>query len=237
MNELLFFISILVSYGAVLILFKFLGKTSLFVWMGFAMVLANIEASKGVEMFGLAMTLGNVIYVSTDFVTSIFNECYNKKEARLAVKYGFISALMFVVLSQITINFVPMAGSEEISEAMKLLFGFAPRVVISSLLTYLISSYIDTFMYDFLKRKVFTKDTAKSMFMRSETSSLISQFVDSALFTFLAFAGVSELGGDTFMGLVVLTLTTYAAKIIIGVVDTPFLYIAKKIYKSKGRKK
>lgn len=229
MNELLFFISILVSYSAILILYKFLGKTSLFVWMGFAMVIANIEASKGVEMFGLAMTLGNVIYVSTDFVTSILNECYNKKEARMAVKYGFIAALMFVILSQITIRFVPMEGSEEISDAMKLLFGFAPRVVLSSLFTYLISSYIDTGIYDFLKRKVFTKDN--QMFLRSEITSSISQFVDSALFTFLAFIGVSELGGDTLSGLVVLTLTTYFAKMIIGLVDTPFLYIAKKIHK------
>lgn len=231
MNELLFFISILVSYSAILILYKFLGKTSLFVWMGFAMVIANIEASKGIEMFGLAMTLGNVIYVSTDFVTSILNECYNKKEARTAVKYGFISAVMFVILSQITIRFIPMEGSEEISAAMNLLFGFAPRVVFSSLFTYLISSYIDTGVYDFLKRKVFTKDNGRQMFLRSEITSSISQFIDSALFTFLAFIGVSELGGDTFSGLVVLTLTTYFAKMVIGVVDTPFLYIAKRIHK------
>lgn len=229
MNELLFFISILISYSAILILYKFFGKTSLFVWMGFAMVIANIEASKGIEMFGLAMTLGNVIYVTTDFVTSILNECYNKKEARTAVKYGFISAVMFVILSQITIRFIPMEGSEEISEAMKLLFGFAPRIVFSSLLTYLISSYVDTAIYDFLKRKVFTKEN--QIFLRSEISSSISQFIDSALFTVLAFIGVSELGGDTFTGLAVLTLTTYFAKMIIGVVDTPFLYIAKRIYK------
>lgn len=231
MNELLFFASVGVSYGAILLLFKFFGKTSLFVWMAFAMVLANIEVSKGVELFGLAMTLGNVIYLSTDFVTSIFNECYNKKEARQAVLYGFISSIMFVVLSQITLLFKPMTGSEEVSEAMKLLFGFTPRVVASSLFTYLISSWIDTGIYDFLKRKVFKKDNGKHMFCRSEISSFISQFVDSALFTLLAFTGVKEVGGDTLIGLATLTFTTYIAKVIIAFVDTPFLYIAKKIKK------
>lgn len=229
MNELLFFVSIGISYGAILLLYKYFGKTSLFVWMGFAMVLANIEASKGVEMFGLAMTLGNVIYVSTDFITTIFNECHSKKEARQAVLYGFIASVMFVILSQITINFKPMEGSEEISNAMKMLFGFAPRVVASSLLTYLVSSYIDTGLYDFLKRRVFTKNTGKHLFLRSEVSSLVSQFVDSALFTILAFTGVAELGGTTIEGLAILTLTTYFAKVIIGAVDTPFIYIAKRI--------
>lgn len=231
MNELLYFVSIGISYLAILFLFKYFGKTSLYVWMGFAMVLANIEVSKGVEMFGLAMTLGNVIYVTTDFVTTIFNECYDKKEARKAVLYGFISSVMFVILSQITIRFKPMAGSEEVSEAMKLLFGFTPRIVFSSLATYLVSSYIDTGIYDFLKRKIFTKDNGKQMFLRSEISSFISQFVDSFLFTILAFTGVAEVGGTTFAGLMTLTLTTYAAKVIIAIVDTPFLYIAKKIKK------
>lgn len=231
MNELLFFASIGISYGAILLLYKYFGKTALFVWVGFAMVLANIEVSKGVEMFGLAMTLGNVIYLTVDFVTSILNECYNKKEARQAVLFGFISSIMFVVLSQLTIRFEPMAGSEEISQAMSLLFGFTPRVVASSLATYLISSYIDTGLYDFLKRKVFKKENGLHLFCRSEISSFVSQFVDSLLFTLLAFAGVAEVGGNTFIGLAILTFTTYVAKVIIGVVDTPFLYIAKKIKK------
>lgn len=230
MNELLFFISIIVSYSAVLILYKLYGKTALFVWIGFAMVVANIEASKGVEMFGMSMTLGNVIYVSTDFVTSILNECHGKKEARQAVKYGFIAAVMFVLLSQLTIRFVPMSGSEEISEAMRLLFGYSPRIVASSLLTYLVSSYIDTGVYDFFKRKVFKGETAKAIFLRSELTSGISQLVDSVLFTVLAFAGVAEIGGNTVAGLAVLSLTTYAAKVIIGIVDTPFLYIAKRMH-------
>lgn len=231
MNELLFFLSIAISYSAILLLYKVFGKTSLFVWVGFAMVLSNIEVSKGVEMFGLAMTLGNVIYLTVDFVTSILNECYNKKEARQAVLYGFIASVMFVILSQLTIRFEPMAGSEEISEAMNLLFGFAPRIVASSLITYLISSYVDTGIYDFLKRKVFKKENASHLFFRSEISSLVSQFIDSALFTILAFTGVAEVGGTTIMGLAILTFTTYTAKVIIGAVDTPFLYIAKKINK------
>lgn len=231
MNEILFFLSILLSYGAILIMYKFLGKTSLFVWMGFAMVLANVETAKGVEMFGMATILGNVIYVSTDFVTSILNECHTKKEARRSILYGFIASIMFVILSQLTIRFIPMQGSEEVSEAMNLLFGFTPRIVIASLLTYLVSSYIDTSIYDFFKRKIFKKDNALHMFCRSELSSSLSQFIDSALFTVLTFAGVSELGGDTFTGLAILTLTTYAVKMIIGAVDTPFLYIAKRINK------
>ena len=233
MNELLFLFSLVASYTMVLLLYKYKGVTGLFVWMGFAMVLANIETVKGVEMFGLAMTLGNVVYVSTDFVTTICNEIYDKKTARKAVWYGFFASLAFTVLTQITIKFTPTQDSIEISNAMRMLFETTPRVVIASLLTYLISSYIDTGIYDLFKNKVLTKDNAVHTFFRSELSSCISQFADSWLFTIFAFAGVAYMGGNSFWGLAELALTTYMAKLIVGALDTPFLYIAKKI-KVKG---
>lgn len=231
MNELLFFASIGVSYGAILLLYKYFGKTALYVWVGFAMVLANIEVAKGIEMFGMAMTLGNVIYITSDFVTSILNECYTKKDARQAILYGFITSVAFIFLSQLTLMFKPMESSIEVSNAMKLLFSFTPRVVIASLTAYVVSSWVDTGVYDFLKRKVFNKENGKHLFMRSEISSSVSQLIDSALFTFLAFTGVAEVGGNTLGGLLVLIFTTYFAKVLIGIVDTPFLYIAKRIKK------
>lgn len=231
MNEILFLVSLIIAYSMVLFLLKKHGKTGLFVWTGFAIVLANIEVIKGVEMFGLTMTLGNVIYLTTDFVTSICNEVYGKETARKAIWYGFYASLSFVILSQLTINFTPTPDSFEVSEAMKLLFSTTPRMVFSSLATFLVASYIDTGIYDVLKRKVFKGDGALNVFMRSEVSSSVSQFIDSALFTVLAFAGVSHLGGGQLSGLVEITLTTYVAKMIVGALDTPFLYIAKKIAK------
>lgn len=231
MNELLFFLSLIVSYLMVLFLFRKHGKIGLFVWTGFAMVLANIETVKGIEMFGMAMTLGNVIYLTTDFVTSICNEVYDKQTARKAVWFGFYASLAFTILSQITINFIPTNDSAEISEAMTLLFSNTPRVVGASLLTFLISSYVDTGIYEFFKTKVFKGDKVTSIFFRSELSSGISQFVDCAVFTILAFAGVSSVGGNTLIGLVELTFTSYVAKMIIGALDTPFLYIAKRLHK------
>ena len=70
----------------VLIMYKFFGRTGLFVWVGFATVLANIQVVKLIEIFGLTATLGNAVYGSIFLVTDILNEKYGKKEAKKAAK-------------------------------------------------------------------------------------------------------------------------------------------------------
>ena len=62
MNELYFFISIVVYFSLMLLSYKLFGKVGLYCWISFAMVLANIEALKLVTMFGMPVTLGNALY-------------------------------------------------------------------------------------------------------------------------------------------------------------------------------
>ena len=55
--------------------------------------------------------------------------------------------------------------------------------------------------------------------MRNNLSTLVSQFIDSVLFFSLAFWGVVPFGV-----LVNIILTGYAIKIIVALLDTPFMY-------------
>ena len=55
-NELLFLLSVIFYFGAVLLAYKFFGKNGLFAWTTISAILANIEALKMVDMFGLSVT-------------------------------------------------------------------------------------------------------------------------------------------------------------------------------------
>lgn len=218
MNELLFFLTILLNFCGILIAYKVFGKTGLFVWIGFATVIANIEVTKCVDMFGLSVTLGNVIYGTTFLATDILSEKYGGKEARKGVLIGFFTTVVFTVMSQVNLLFIP--NSEDVvSEAMKTVFSFMPRICISSVIAYLISNMLDTFTYDAIK-----KHFPNQLWLRNNGSTMTSQLVDSFLFTIIAFAGVFD-----FLTIIELSLTTYAIKIIVAACDTPFLYIAKHI--------
>jgi uncharacterized integral membrane protein (TIGR00697 family) len=218
MNEFLFFVTILLNFGGILLAYKFFSKTGLFVWIGFATVIANIEVTKCVDMFGLSVTLGNVIYGTTFLATDILSEKHGGREARKGVLIGFFTTVVFTLMSQVNLLFVP--NSEDVvSEAMKTVFSFMPRICIASVIAYLISNTLDTFTYDVIR-----KHFPNQLWLRNNGSTMTSQLIDSFLFTIIAFAGVFE-----WLTIIELSLTTYAIKIIVAACDTPFLYIAKHI--------
>lgn len=217
MNEILFIITLLINFIGITLAYKFFNKTGLFVWIGFATIIANIEVAKCVDIFGLSLTLGNVIYGTIFLATDILSEIYGGKEARKGVLIGFFSMIVFTVLSQINLLYIPNS-QDFVSEPMKIIFSLMPRMCAASLITYLVSNMLDTYTYAFIKKKF-----PKHLWLRNNASTMTSQLVDSFLFTILAFAGIYD-----WKLIIELSLTTYAIKVLIALCDTPFLYIAKK---------
>ena len=217
-NEMLFLLCNIVSLSFVLLLYRCLGKVGLFVWIAIATVMVNIEVLKCVTMFGLAMTLGNVLYGSTFLATDILSEQYGGKTARRAVLIGVACSVISTVIFQISLLFVPNEF-DFASGAMKTIFALAPRICISSLLCYYLSNTIDTYLYDFIRRST----GEKALWLRNNGSTLISQAIDSILFTLLAFGGMMPTSV-----LIELAISTYIAKVLVAILDTPFMYMAKK---------
>lgn len=217
-NELLFFLTILVNFGLVLLFFRFFRDRGIMAWVAIATVIANIEVVKCCDIFGLAVTLGNIVYGSMFLCTDILSELYGRRTAQRAVFLGFFALVASTVMMQLALLFTPNA-IDFATPAMKSLFSLAPRVCAASLVCFLVSNTLDTYLYDFYQRR------ALPVWLRNNGSTLVSQAVDSAAFTLLAFWGVFPLSG-----LIELALTTYAMKAIIAALDTPFLYIAKAIH-------
>lgn len=217
MNEILFFITLILNFSGILAAYKFFGKTGLYSWVAFATVMANIEVIKCVDIFGMSLTLGNVIYGTTFLVTDILGEKYSGKDARKAVYIGFASMLIFTLFTQINLLYVP--NEEDFaSDAMKTLFSLTPRLCLGSLTAYFISNVIDTFSFEFLKKR------NTPLWVRNNLSTMTSQLVDTVIFTLIAFYGVfsNEM-------LIELMITTYVIKVVVAAFDTPFIYLAKRI--------
>lgn len=217
MNEILFLITLILNFSGILAAYKFFGKTGLYSWIAFSTIMANIEVVKCVDIFGMSLTLGNVIYGTNFLVTDILSEKYGGKDARKAVCIGFAAMVVFTILTQINLLYVP--NSEDFaSDAMKTLFSLTPRLCIASLTAYFISNILDTYTFEFLKKH------NKHLWIRNNLSTMSSQLVDTVLFTLIAFYGVFSNAM-----LIELMITTYAIKVLIAACDTPFIYLARKI--------
>lgn len=220
MNEILFFITLIVNFSCIIFAYKFFGKTGMFCWIAMATIVANVEVLKCVDIFGMALTLGNVSYGSIFLATDILNEKYGIKYAQKSIFIGFFALLVFTLITQIDIHFISNS-SDFAHDAMKTLFTITPRVCFGSMFAYFISNMLDVHLYMFIKKHL---PSDKFLWLRNNAATMISQLIDTLLFTCIAFVGVfsKEI-------VIQLCITTYLLKLLIAALDTPFLYLAKKI--------
>ena len=221
MNNLIFVLSVVFYLGSVLLLYKFFGKTGLYVFTVFSTILANIQVCKCVDLFGVSATAGNVLYAASFLVTDILSEKYGKKAAGKAVIYGLTVTVLWVIGTQITLWMEPNAN-DYVNESLKTVFGLVPRIALASFIGYACSQTFDVFMYHFIWEK--TGGGQKKLWMRNNFSTLTSQAIDTIVFTTLAFWGTYPI--DVFISIL---LTTYMFKAIVALLDTPFMYMARAI--------
>ena len=225
MNELLLVLSLLISFGSTVLFLKLFGKSGLFAWIGICAVFANVEVLILVHAFGMDQTLGNTLFASSFLATDILSELYGKKDANKGVLVGIITTILFILLSTMWINYIPAEGDWAIP-FVKQLFANTPRVLIASLIAYAVSEAFDVWLYHkwwtLTEKRFGNKD--KYLWFRNNFSTLFSQLVNIVIFNFGAFLGIYSLPQ-----LFSITLACYVIYIVTSLLDTPFIYLAKKI--------
>ncbi|MDG6229842.1 MAG: queuosine precursor transporter, partial [Candidatus Thermoplasmatota archaeon] len=151
-NELLWFGLLFLSFFMVMFAYRVFGKTGLYIWVVIAVILANIQVMKIIEIFGLVTALGNVMYASIFLVTDILNENHSKNDAKKAIWIGFFALIATTVLMQITLYFIPHE-SDLLGEHIAAIFSFLPRIALASLIAYLISQTHDVWFFAKLKKR------------------------------------------------------------------------------------
>lgn len=217
MNELLWGILILVNFFAILFIYRLYGKTGLYIWIPIAAIVANIQVLKIVELFGFTTTLGNIVYASSFLVTDILCENYGKEEAKRAVFAGFFALIVATALMNLALLFIP-AQSDIAQGPLQAIFSLMPRIAGASLAAYLISQLHDVWAFHLWKKKF---PATSMLWLRNTASTLVSQLIDTVVFTFAAF-----LGRYPFPIVLEILWTTYIIKLIVALLDTPFVYIA-----------
>lgn len=218
MNELLYFLSVILVFTAVAMIARFFGKKGMYAWIAIATILANIALAKQVRMFGLDVTLGNVLFSSVYLATDIMTEAYSTKEARKAVYAGLIAALAFVGTGVI-VNLMQPNELDFASDALHTLLSFSVRATSASILFFFLSNLADVWLFD-----RFRKHSTKNLWLRNNVSTILCNCVENFLFIFAAFYGVMS-AKDCFM----IAVTSSVVETITGLLDTPFVYLGRKI--------
>jgi uncharacterized integral membrane protein (TIGR00697 family) len=207
-----------------MIAFRLYGKLGLYIWIPISVIIANIQVTKTVNLFGLEATLGNIVYATQFLATDVLSECYGKKDSKKAIGIGFLALICLTIFMQVALKFNP-AESDFAHGALTTIFSLLPRLTIASLIAYFLSNHHDIWAYEFWKKKYPGK---KHIWIRNNASTFVSQLIDSVLFSFIAFYGVFPL--DV---VIEITISTYVLKWVVALCDTPFIYLAKHWHTKK----
>jgi len=218
MSQELLFISIcLLDLFLILLAFR-LGKNYLLAMIVGHILFTNMVSSKLINVFGLDGTVGNVFYAAIFLATDLLSEHHGKKAAFQSVKLGFFTLMILIIFGPLINLFQSVEYTMLESDSLEVIFGKTARISIASLVAYVLSNTFDVWWYEILYKKFNSK---KLLFLRNIGSTSVSQLLDNTVFVLLAFAGTVPNSV-----LLQIWLAGYAIKLMIAVLDTPFMYIS-----------
>lgn len=192
-----------------------------------SLVVSNVITGKvidtGLSLFGNPITVAGAIvcYPICYLITDIVGELWGKQEANKIVKYGFIGQIIATLIIAIT-TYTPYIDPE-MQYAYTKLLGQNWVFVVGSLFAYLVSQYLDVHIFHRLKQKF-----EKHKWIRNNASTMLSQFVDTAIFITIAFGFGFGWIFDNQIALLNMLIGQYLVKVIIAAIDTVPFYIFTK---------
>lgn len=183
-----------------------------------ALLISNIAATKLIQFdfqsYKLIFDGGAVLFPLTYILGDVLAEVYGFRRARSVILLGFvISGLTAGVF--LLIQVAPPATEYAHQEAYEAVLGFVPRIVVASLIAYLIGELLNAYILVAIKRRF----GQKRLWVRLIGSSLVGEAADTLVFCTIAFYGV--LTGGHFWNYVLLG---YTYKIAVEVALLPASY-------------
>ncbi|MFW5703703.1 MAG: queuosine precursor transporter [Patescibacteria group bacterium] len=194
-----------------------------------ALVAANLLGTKIVTLLGISFSVGIFAYPLTFLVTDVIAEVHGKQKAKNLVYAGFTAILVILILTLISLA-LPPADRYAANEAYLTVFGTTWRIILASLIAFMISQMHDVWAFEFWK----TKTNGRFLWLRNNASTVISQLLDTTIFMFIAFYGVTPKFDVAFI--ISLIIPYWLLKIAVALFDTPIVYIGVRWLKGEQKK-
>ncbi|GHV11074.1 membrane protein [Fibrobacterales bacterium] len=150
------------------------------------MLVSNIIAVKMLSIGSLIVPAAVLVFPITYILSDIFSEVYGYRASRLTAWYAFSANLLMVLLFKLAI-FMPGAPfwSEDAQNSFEATLGGTWRILIASLVAYMLGDFIN----DVIFQKMKERQGEKRFGVRAMVSSMAGEAIDSFVFITIAFWG------------------------------------------------
>lgn len=170
---------------------------------------------------GVSLVLWPFVFILTD----ILNEYYGKEVVRKLtfITVGLIAyvfLILFVAIRIPAVEFSPIKDG-----AFNNVFGQSMYMIIASLIAFVASQMIDSFVFWLIRKRT----GSKFMWLRATSSTFVSQLIDTFIVQFMAFVLP---GYWTYSEFATNASFAYILKIIIAIILIPLILLLHKILDS-----
>lgn len=222
MNEIISITCFLFLGGLILLATRY-GKAYLFGLSVFITVASNVTVGIQMDAFGLSLSWGVIIYSMIYLITDVLSELYEKNTAYKLAAINLVTQIVLWAYLYMSMLIIPSAGGEA-HQSMIELFSTTSRITIAALVASL-GAFLDIYLYEYIRSKLSnSKGIFSSLWFRNNASTIVGQTINTTIFFTIALYGVLPNLWQIILGAILI-------KIIISILDTPFLYLARNIYK------
>lgn len=201
--------------------FKYL--TFITVFFTIVLVISNIVSTKITKLGPFTFDAGTILFPLSYIFGDILTEVYGYKRSRRVIWTGFGCAFFSAVIIYI-VGIIPPAADWPYQEAYMNILGLTPRIVTASLIAYFAGEFSNSFILAKLK----IKTQGRFLWLRTISSTLVGEGLDTLLFVLIAFWGVlpSSL-------LLTVIISNFVFKVGVEALFTPITYKAVKFLKRR----
>ncbi|MBV9349266.1 MAG: queuosine precursor transporter [Patescibacteria group bacterium] len=197
---------------------KALGKLAI----ALALYISSIFASNTLGLkimpflFGTHLSVAVFSFPVVFLMTDVVGEVYGKKVAKFFVIAGFISVVLFIAYSFISLVMPWSDAGLWAKASYNQIFGLSVRIAIASMAAFIIAEYQDVLSFFFFRNRL----GKKNFWLRSTLSNVWSQLLDSTIFMIIAFYGVYPT--PTLANIII---SWWLYKVAMGILYTPLSYL------------
>ena len=177
----------------------------------------------------ISLTCGVLLWPLEFVMTDIVNEYYGPKAVRrisltavILISYAFLMYYAAIHVPPADFWIGSHAADDHIpdmQDAFNGIFGQGMRIIIGSLVAFLVSQLVDVYVFHKIKKVT----GEKKVWLRATGSTLVSQIVDSYIVLFIAFSGVFP-----WQQILAIGVINYIYKATMAIVLTPVIYVAEQ---------
>ncbi len=192
--------------------------TALFVAV---LIISNIASTKLTQLGSFVLDAGTILFPLSYIFGDILTEVYGYAKARRVIWTGFFCSILASGVFFL-VQYLPSANEWGNQAAYESILGLVPRIVLASVVAYLVGSFVNSYIIS--KVKIYTK--GKNMWARFLASTIGGQFFDTGIFVLIAFAGT--VSNSVLLSIII---SNYLFKVLVEIVFMPLTYKVVKYIK------